>query len=163
MASAKTLEDLFLHTLQDIYHGEKQITKALPKMAKAATSPKLTEALRTHLLETEGQIERLEKVFQLMDERAKGKTCEAMKGLIKEGEEVIDEAGDGDVCDAGLIAAGQAVEHYEIARYGTLIIWAKQLGMGRAAQLLEQNLQEEKNADKLLNTIALESVNRKAA
>jgi ferritin-like metal-binding protein YciE len=163
MASAKTLEDLFLHTLQDIYHGEKQITKALPKMAKAATSPKLTEALQTHLRETEGQIERLEKVFQLMDERPKGKTCEAIKGLIKEGEEVIDDTGSGDVCDAGLIAAGQAVEHYAIARYGTLIAWAKQLGMSQAAQLLEQNLQEEKHADKLLNTIALESVNRKAA
>jgi ferritin-like metal-binding protein YciE len=163
MASAKTLQDLFLHTLQDIYHGEKQITKALPKMAKAAESPKLAEALRTHLKETEDQIQRLEQVFELIGEKAKAKPCEAIKGLVKEGDEVMEEAANGDVRDAGLIAAGQAVEHYEMARYGTLVAWAKQLGKDQAAQLLEQNLLVEKNADMLLNKLALQGVNRKAA
>jgi ferritin-like metal-binding protein YciE len=163
MASAKTLEDLFLATLKDIYHGEKQITKALPKMAKKASSPKLVEAMQQHLQETEGQIARLERVFELMGKTPRGKTCEAIEGLVAEGEEVMDEAAGGEVMDAGLIAAAQAVEHYEIARYGTLAAWARQLGMAEAAQLLEQTLQEEKNTDALLNKIALESVNKKAA
>jgi len=161
--NANNLEDLFLMTLKDIYHGEKQIIKALPKMAKHAENRELKAALEHHLKETEGQVERLERVFKLMDKPARGEACEAIEGLIEEGEEVMEKAKDPAVCDAGMIAAGQAIEHYEIARYGTLVAWATQLGMSEAARLLEQNLDQEKNADKKLNDIALNEVNRKAA
>jgi ferritin-like metal-binding protein YciE len=157
------LEDLFLMTLKDIYHGEKQIMKALPKMAKHAESSELRRALEHHLEETEGQVERLERIFALMDKPARGETCEAIQGLIEEGEEVMGKARSGAVCDAGMIAAGQAIEHYEMARYGTLIAWASELGMTEAARLLEQTLDQEKNADKKLSEIALGQVNRKAA
>jgi ferritin-like metal-binding protein YciE len=163
MTAATTLEDLFLMTLKDMYHGEKQILKALPKMAKHAESEALKEAFKHHLEETKGQVERLEKVFSLMEKPARGETCEAIRGLVEEGEEVMEKAKNGTVCDAGLIAAGQAVEHYEIARYGTLIAWAKQLGMTQAADLLEQTLAQEKKADQKLNEIAVAEVNRKAA
>lgn len=163
MASARTLQELFLSTLQDIYHGEKQILKALPKMAKHSTTPELKEAFQHHLQETEGQVERLLRVFELMDKSARGRTCEAIEGLVEEGKEVMSEAETGEVMDAGLIAAAQAVEHYEIARYGTLIAWAQELGQKEAAQLLEQTLQEEKKANDLLNKIALERVNQHAA
>ncbi len=163
MPSATTLQELFLTTLQDIYHGEKQILKALPKMAKNASSPELKQAFQHHLDQTEGQVERLQKVFELMNKAARGKTCEAIEGLVEEGKEVMSETESGEVMDAGLIAAAQAVEHYEIARYGTLKSWAQQLGMKEAAQLLEQTLQEEKQTDELLNKIAMSSVNRKAA
>jgi ferritin-like metal-binding protein YciE len=163
MASASTLQDLFLATLQDIYHGEKQILKALPKMAKNASTPELKQAFEHHYDQTEGQVERLQRVFELMNKTARGKTCEAIEGLVEEGKEVMSEAQTGEVMDAGLIAAAQAVEHYEIARYGTLRSWAQQLGMKEAAQLLEQTLQEEKQTDELLNKIAMRSVNRKAA
>jgi ferritin-like metal-binding protein YciE len=163
MATARTLQDLFLLTLQDIYHGEKQILKALPKMAKNAASPELKQAFQHHYDQTEGQVERLQRVFELMDKSARGRTCEAIEGLVEEGKEVMSEAQPGEVMDAGLIAAGQAVEHYEIARYGTLRSWAQQLGMQEAAKLLEQTLQEEKQTDELLNKIAMSSVNRKAA
>lgn len=163
MASSRTLQELFLSTLQDIYHGEKQILKALPKMANHSTTPELKQAFQHHLQETEGQVERLQKVFELMDKSVRGRTCEAIEGLVDEGKEVMSEASTGDVMDAGLIAAAQAVEHYEIARYGTLIAWAQELGMKEAAQLLQQTLQEEKNADELLNKIATERVNRQAA
>jgi ferritin-like metal-binding protein YciE len=162
MAASK-LEDLFLMTLKDIYHGEKQILKALPKMAKHAESRELKATLEHHLQETEGQVERLDRVFKLMDKPARGEACEAIEGLIEEGEEVMEKAKDAAVCDAGMIAAGQAIEHYEIARYGTLIAWAKQLGMIEAAKLLEQTLEQEKKADKKLTDIALKEVNRKAA
>jgi ferritin-like metal-binding protein YciE len=162
MAASK-LEDLFLMTLKDMYHGEKQIVRALPKMAKHAESPDLKKALEHHLEETKGQVERLERVFQMLEKPARGEKCEAVQGLIAEGEEVMEKAKTGTVCDAGLIAAGQAVEHYEIARYGTLVAWAEQLGMMDAMRLLEETLQEEKKADKKLNEIALEQVNRKAA
>jgi ferritin-like metal-binding protein YciE len=161
--TATKLEDLFLMTLKDIYHGEKQILKALPKMAKHAESSELKSALEHHLEETEGQVERLERVFKLLDRPARGEPCEAIKGLIEEGEEVMEKAKDAAVCDAGMIAAGQAIEHYEIARYGTLIAWANELGMVEAAKLLEQTLEQEKKADKKLNDIALREVNRKAA
>jgi ferritin-like metal-binding protein YciE len=163
MATARTLQELFLTTLQDIYHGEKQILKALPKMAKNASTPELKQAFQHHLDQTEGQVDRLQRVFELMDKSARGRTCEAIEGLIEEGKEVMSEAEPGQVMDAGLIAAAQAVEHYEIARYGTLRSWAQQLGMQEAAQLLEQTLQEEKQTDELLNKIAKSSVNRKAA
>jgi ferritin-like metal-binding protein YciE len=162
MASARSLQELFLSTLQDIYHGEKQILKALPKMAKNATTPELKQAFQHHHEQTEGQVERLQRVFELMNKSARGRTCEAIEGLVEEGKEVMDEAETGEVMDAGLIAAAQAVEHYEIARYGTLRAWAQQLGMQEAARLLEETLQEEKQADELLNKIALSGANRAA-
>jgi ferritin-like metal-binding protein YciE len=163
MAQAATLNDLFLTTLQDIYHGEKQVLRALPKMAKKVSNPDLRSAFERHAEETRGQIERLEQVFEMMDKRARGKTCEAVQGLIEEGKEVMEEAEPGDVMDAGVIGAAQAVEHYEIARYGTLRAWAEQLGMRDAAKLLQQTLEEEKRTDELLNEIALRTVNKKAA
>ncbi len=163
MPSASTLQELFLSTLQDIYHGEKQILRALPKMAKNASAPELKQAFQHHYDQTEGQVDRLQRVFELLNKSARGKTCEAIEGLVEEGKEVMSEAQSGEVMDAGLIAAAQAVEHYEIARYGTLRSWAQQLGMQEAAQLLDQTLQEEKQTDELLNKIAMSSVNRKAA
>jgi ferritin-like metal-binding protein YciE len=163
MAKEKTLEDLFHDTLKDIYYAERKILKALPKMAKHAESEALKEALKHHLEETKGQVERIEKVFDLMQKPARGEACEAIRGLIEEGDEVMEKAKTGTVGDAGLIAAGQAVEHYEIARYGTLVAWAKQLGMTEAADLLAQTLMQEKKADQKLNEIASKEVNRKAA
>lgn len=163
MPSASTLQELFLTHLQDIYHGEKQILKALPKMAKSATTPELKQAFEKHHDQTEGQVERLQRVFELMNKSARGKTCEAIEGLVEEGKEVMSETESGEVMDAGLIAAAQAVEHYEIARYGTLRSWAEQLGMKEAAKLLGETLAEEKQTDELLNKIAKSSVNRKAA
>lgn len=160
----KSLKDLFVTTLKDVYHAEKQILKALPKMAKNAESDELKEALEHHRKETEGQVERLEEVFKLLGMKPSAKTCEAIKGLLAEGEEVIEECEDGKVCDAGMIAAAQAVEHYEIARYGTLRAWAEELGMEDAAGLFEETLEEEKKADETLNEIALQAgVNRQAA
>ncbi len=163
MATARTLQELFLSTLQDIYHGERQILKALPKMAKNATTPELKQAFQKHRDQTEGQVERLQRVFEMMDKTARGRTCQAIEGIVEEGTEVMSEAEPGEVMDAGLIAAAQAVEHYEIARYGTLRTWAEQLGMKDAAKLLNETLQEEKMTDELLNKIALSNVNRKAA
>jgi ferritin-like metal-binding protein YciE len=162
MAATK-LEDIFLMTLKDIYHGEKQIVKALPKLAKHAESVQLKRALDHHLEETKGQVERIERVFQLLGKPARGETCEAIHGLIEEGEEILEKAENGAVCDAGMIAASQAIEHYEMARYGTLIAWARQLGMMEASKLLEETLEQEKKADATLNEIALREVNRKAA
>jgi ferritin-like metal-binding protein YciE len=159
----KNLNDLFLDTLKDIYFAERQILKALPKMAKATKSPELKQAFLTHRDETEGQIERLQQVFEIAGKRATGKTCEAIKGILEEGEEIIEEFEESDALDAGLIAAGQAVEHYEMSRYGTLKAWATQLGMKDAANLFEQTLQEEKKTDALLGKIAERSVNKKAA
>jgi ferritin-like metal-binding protein YciE len=163
MAAVKTMDDLFLHLLKDMYHAEKQVLKALPRMAKNTESPELKKAFETHLKETEGQVQRLEKVFDLMGKKAQGKPCAAMEGLVEEGKEAIDEIEDAEVLDAALLAGAQAVEHYEISRYGTLIAWAKQIGLNDAVKLLDQNLQEEKNADKLLNDLALGAVNRQAA
>ncbi len=161
--AVKTMEDLFLHGLQDVYFAEKQIVKALPKMAKAVKSDELRDAMETHLEETKGQVERLEKVFELIGESAKGTTCPAIEGLIEEGEELMSETKDKDVLSAGLLAGAQAVEHYEIARYGTLCAWARQLGHDEAAELLEETLAEEKNADRILNEIALREVNEEAS
>jgi ferritin-like metal-binding protein YciE len=159
----KTMNDLFLHVLKDIYYAEKQILKALPKMEKAAGTPELKKALEHHRQETEGQVERLEQVFSEIDKPARGEKCEAIMGILSEGEDVIKKGDEPAVVDAGLIAAAQAVEHYEIARYGTLIAWAEQLGLSDCAALLKQTLEQEKAADKTLTQIAEASVNRKAA
>lgn len=163
MAKDKDLNDLFLDTLKDIYFAEKQILKALPKMAKAATSDKLRAAFEKHRDETEGQVDRLEKVFGLLGKPARGKTCDAIMGLLDEGKEIMDEYKGTDALDAGLLAAAQAVEHYEISRYGTLKQWATQLGMKDAVKLLDQTLQQEKKTDVSLTTLAEASVNIAAA
>jgi ferritin-like metal-binding protein YciE len=159
-----TLDDLFLTTLKDIYFAERQILKALPKMAKAAQSTELKQAFIHHREETEGQVENLQKVFEALGQRAQGKTCEAIQGLIEETEELLDEAKQADpVRDAGLIACGQAVEHYEMARYGALIAWAKAGGKNDIVRLLQTNLDQEKRADALLNQVANKDVNERAA
>lgn len=162
MPQAKNLQDLFLLQLKDIYHGEKQILKALPKMARQAASPELKQAFERHREETQHQVERLERVFEMMQKPARGQTCEAIEGLIAEGQEVMEEADEQNVRDAGMIAAGQAIEHYEIARYGTLCAWAKQLGMDDAVGLLQQTLDEEKKTDELLNKLSM-AINKQAA
>jgi len=159
----KTMEEMFNALLQDVYYAEKQLTKALPKMAKEADNAKLKKAFADHLKETEGHVERLEKAFEMIGKTAKGKKCPAILGIIEEGKEVIDEVDDENVLDAGLIGAGQAAEHYEIARYGTLIAWAKQIGKPQIARLLHETLEEEKHADELLTQIAEEGVNAQAA
>ena len=159
----KTMEELFHALLQDVYYAEKQLIKALPKMAKEADNDELKQAFTTHLKETEGHVERLEEVFKMIGKPAKGKKCDAILGIIAEGKDVIDDVDDEQVLDAGLIAAGQAAEHYEIARYGTLCAWAKFTGKPQAARLLHETLEEEKHADELLNKIAERAVNRQAA
>ena len=160
--SVKTMDDLFVATLKDIYYAEKQILKALPGMVKKANGPELKKALETHRQETEGQVERLDQVFKLLNEPARGKKCEAIEGIIAEAKEHMEEIENNQVLDAGMISSAQAVEHYEICRYGTLIEWAKDLGKSDAIKLLQQNLDEEKNADKLLSQIAKSSSNRRA-
>ena len=159
----KTMDDLFLHVVQDIYYAENQIMKALPDMIEKATNRELTTALRSHLGETEKQVQRLEQVFQLLGQEPKGTTCPAIDGIIKEAEEIAGEIDDKSVLDAGIIAAAQAVEHYEITRYGTLVAWAEELGRNDVAKLLGTTLKEEKSADKKLSGIAEKKVNLKAA
>jgi ferritin-like metal-binding protein YciE len=159
----KHLNDLFLDTLKDIYFAEKQILKALPKMAKAAHSDKLRAAFEKHHGETEGQVERLEQIFELIDKPARGKACEAIQGILDEGKEVMEEYKGSEALDAGMLAAAQAVEHYEISRYGTLKQWANQLGMKDAVRLLDQTLQEEKKTDESLTSLAQAAVNMAAA
>ncbi len=161
--SPKGLNDLFFETVKDIYFAEKQILKALPKMAKAAQEPELKKAFETHRDQTEGHVERLDRIFEMMNRPARGKTCVAIIGIIDEGKEVIEEFGGTPTVDAGLIAGAQAVEHYEISRYGTLIAWANQLGMSEAAKLLEQTLEEERETDELLTSLASDKVNLRAA
>lgn len=158
----KGLEDLFYDTLKDVYFAERQILKNLPKMAKVAKSEELRNAFLTHREETEGQIDRLQQVFEIFGRRASGKTCEAIKGILEEGEEIIEEYEGSPALDAGLLAAGQAVEHYEISRYGTLKTWAGQLGLKKAVSLLDQTLQEEKKTDALLTKLAGATVNPEA-
>jgi ferritin-like metal-binding protein YciE len=158
-----TMDDLFVHTLQDIYYAENQILKALPKMIDKASSPQLKQAFQSHLNETEEHVRRLERVFQMRGEKAQGVDCEAIDGIIKETEHVIGNIADKNVLDAAMTAAAQAVEHYEITRYGTLIAWAKELGRNDMANLLHQTLGEEKAADEKLTRIGEERVNRKAA
>jgi ferritin-like metal-binding protein YciE len=162
-SSIKTLDDLFVHTLQDIYYAENQITKALPTMIKKATDPQLKQGFETHLRETEGQIKRLEQVFKMHGQSAKGVDCPAIDGIIKEANEVASDVADKEVLDAALLASAQAVEHYEITRYGTLIAWAKQLGRSDCASVLQQNLDEEKATDAKLTAMAERKVNLKAA
>jgi ferritin-like metal-binding protein YciE len=157
------LEDLFSETLKDIYFAEKQILRALPKMAKEAVSPELKQAFETHRDQTEGHVDRLNQIFERMGRAARGKTCEAILGIIDEAKEIMEDFKGAEALDAGLAASAQAVEHYEIARYGTLKTWAKDLGMAEAAKLLDATLQEEIAADKLLTKLATSSVNRKAA
>ena len=159
----KSLDDLFVHTLRDIYYAEKQITKALPEMIEKATDPQLKQGFQKHLKETEGHIKRLEDVFELHGVKAKAVNCPAIDGIIKETNEIAGDIDDKQVLDAALIAAAQAVEHYEITRYGTLVAWATQLGRSDCASLLQKNLDEEKAADQKLTAIAEKSVNRKAA
>ena len=161
MAKDKTLEDLFLDTLKDIYYAEKRILKTLPKMAKGAESPKLKKAFEKHLAQTEGQVERLEKVFEIIGQPARAKRCDAIEGIIAEGENIMKEFKGTPALDAGLISSAQAVEHYEITRYGTLRRWAEMLGRRNAAALLDRTLKEESQTDELLNQIA-EQANRSA-
>lgn len=162
MAQQKTMDDLFLHFLQDIYYAERQLLKALPKMAKAAQTPALKQAFLTHREQTQHQVERLQQVFESIGKSARGITCEALNGLVEEAQEVMDDFAEGPARDAGLLAGGQAVEHYEIARYGTLVAWAKTLGNTQAAQLLQETLNEEKETDALLTKLANENLNPKA-
>ena len=162
----KDLNELFLDTLKDIYYAEKQILKALPKMAKAANSDKLRAAFEKHHDETEGQVERLEKIFELLGKAARGKKCDAIEGILDEGKEIMEDYADTPALDAGLLAAAQAVEHYEISRYGTLRTWAQELGLKDAVKLLEETLAEESKTDETLTGLAKTAVNsaaRKAA
>jgi ferritin-like metal-binding protein YciE len=159
----KSMDDLFLHVLQDIYYAEQQIVKALPKMIDKATNRELTAAIRAHLEETEGQISRLEQAFELLGKEPKGTSCPSIDGILKEAEEIAGEVADKKVLDAALLAAAQAVEHYEITRYGTLIAWAEELDKAPIAKLLMTTLNQEKAADKKLTGIAEKKVNLKAA
>ena len=163
MAEAGTLRDAFLDELRDAYDAEKQLTKALPKMAKAASSPKLRAAFEEHLEETRGQVDRLEQIFQNLDEKVRGKHCDGIAGIIEEGKSVMEEDFDEATMDACLIAGGQRAEHYEMAAYGTLIAWAKALGHMDAVDLLQQTLDEEKTADEKLTALAEGGINQGAA
>ena len=156
-------DDLFLHQLQDIYYAENQITKALPTMIEKATHPQLKKGFQTHLRETEGQIKRLDQVFKMLGKSPKGVDCPAIDGIIEEADEVAGEVAEKNVLDAALIASAQAVEHYEMSRYGTLIAWAKLLGRDDAASLLQQTLKEEEATDKKLTALAESTVNARAA
>ena len=158
-----SLDDLFVHTLQDIYYAEQQIAKNLPTMIDKASDPQLKEAFQTHLAETQNQIKRLEQVFQMHGQQAKAVDCPAIDGIIKEANQLSGEIGDKEVLDAALLASAQAVEHYEITRYGTLIAWARQLGRPDCASVLQQNLDEEYATDKKLTAMAEAKVNAKAA
>jgi ferritin-like metal-binding protein YciE len=157
-----TMDDLLLHELKDLYSAEKQLIKALPKMAKAASSQELAELIQAHLQETQQQVERLEQVFEILGKGNRGSGCKAMEGLIEEGADIIEEDGDPAVKDAALIAAAQRVEHYEIAGYGAARTFAQQLGLNEIADLLQQTLDEEHAADDKLNNLALSSVNEEA-
>lgn len=162
MTSDMTLSDLFHETLKDIYFAEKNILKALPKMAEAAHSKELRMAFEKHAEQTMHHVERLEQIFQMIGKSPQGKTCEAIQGLISEGEEIIEEFDDTPALDAGLISSGQAVEHYEIARYGTLKAWASELGHDDAVDLLDETLQEEIETDKILTDLAEDIINEAA-
>lgn len=159
----KTFDDLFMHTLQDIYYAENRITQALPKMIEKATDPQLKQGFQTHLGETRNQIKRLDQVFQMLGKSPKGVNCPAIDGILKEADEIAGEVASKDVLDAALIASAQAVEHYEMTRYGTLIAWAKQLSREDCAAVLKQTLSEEEATDKKLTSMAESKVNRRAA
>ena len=162
MADTATLHDALIDELRDMYDAEKQLTKALPKLAKASTSPELRQAFEQHLEETEGHVERLEGVFESLDEDVKGKHCDGIAGIIEEGKAILEEEFEGSTMDACLIAAGQRAEHYEMAVYGTLVTWARMMGHDEAADLLQQNLDEEKAADKKLSSLAEGGINQEA-
>ncbi|GBD49731.1 YciE/YciF ferroxidase family protein [Methylopila sp. Yamaguchi] len=155
----KGLEKLFHETLKDIYYAERQILKALPKLARGAQAPQLKAAFEKHKEETQGQIERLQQVFEIIGKPARGKTCDAIEGIISEGEEILDEFKGDPALDAGLVAAAQAVEHYEIARYGTLKTWAEQLGLSEAVKLFDETLSEEKKTDADLTKLGVSAAN----
>jgi ferritin-like metal-binding protein YciE len=163
MAATSTLHDAFVDELRDTYDAEKQLTKALPKMAKAASSDQLRAAFESHLKETQGHVERLERVFETLDEKARGKHCDGIAGIIEEGKSIMGEDFEDATMDACLIAAGQRAEHYEMAAYGTLVAWARDMGHSDAARLLQQNLDEEKAADKKLTALAEGGINQDAA
>lgn len=163
MAEAPTLHDAFLDELRDTYDAEKQLTKALPKLAKASSNPELRQAFESHLEETRGQIERLEQVFESLDEKVRGKHCDGIAGIIEEGKSIMEEDFDETTMDACLVAAGQRAEHYEMAAYGTLVAWAQALGHADAADLLQQTLDEEKAADETLSGLAEGGINQSAA
>ena len=163
MAENGTLHDAFIDELRDAYDAEKQLTKALPKLAKAASSPELRAAFEAHLEETRGQVSRLEEVFATLDEKVRGKHCDGIEGIIEEGKSVMEEDFDDTTMDACLIAAGQRAEHYEMAAYGTLVAWARVMGHTEAASLLQETLNEEKAADKKLSSLAESGINREAA
>ena len=163
MAEAGTLHDAFIDELRDAYDAEKQLIKALPKMAKAASSPDLRKAFEVHLEETRGQIERLERVFAGLDEKVRGKHCDGIAGIIDEGKSVMEEDFDDATMDACLIAGGQRAEHYEMAAYGTLVAWARAMGHAAAADLLQETLDEEKAADAKLSSLAEQGINQEAA
>src|SRR5688500_7437296 len=163
MAQAGTLHEAFMDELRDVYDAEKQLTKALPKLAKASTNPELRTAFEKHLEETRGQIERLEEVFGSLDEKVRGKHCDGIAGIIDEGKTIMEEDFDEATMDACLIAAGQRAEHYEMAAYGTLVAWARAMGHDDAADLLQQTLDEEKAADKKLSVLAEGGINKGAA
>ena len=159
----KDLKALFLHQLKDTYFAENAILKALPQMAEAAESEELRGAFAVHLKETEGQVRRLEQIFEMVGAKPEGIACKAIQGIIEEGQEILQAFEDGEALDAGLIAAAQAVEHYEIARYGTLLAWAKQLGLSEAEGLIEETLVEEENTDQVLSELAEDAINPAAA
>ena len=159
----KTMDELFVHTLRDIYYAENQILKALPDMIEKATDPQLKQSFQAHLAETKGHVKRVEEVFKMHGVEAKGVDCPAIDGIIDEADEIAGEVEDKKVLDAALIAAAQAVEHYEITRYGTLIAWAQQLGRDDCAAILEETLDEEKAADEKLTTLAERGINAEAA
>jgi ferritin-like metal-binding protein YciE len=159
----ETLRDLFLNELRDMYHAEKQLVRALPRMAKAADSVELRQAIEKHLGETENQVVRLERVFQSLGQAARGKRCQGMEGIVEEGKEMLEEEGQEPVIDAAIIAAAQKVEHYEIASYGCLITYADLLGENESSRLLKQNLAEEEATDKALTELAQRSINQAAA
>jgi ferritin-like metal-binding protein YciE len=163
MAKAGTLHDAFIDELRDTYDAEKQLVKALPKLARAASSPDLRTAFESHLEETRGQVERLEQVFASLDEKVRGKHCDGIAGIIEEGKSIMEEDFDDATMDACLIAAGQRAEHYEMAAYGTLVAWARAMGHAEAADLLQETLDEEKAADEKLSSLAEGGINQEAA
>lgn len=160
--AVQTLQDLFIETLKDLYYVEKTLVKSLPNLARKASSPDLQAAIESHIVETEAQVGRIEQIFELLGERAAAKKCEALEGLLKEAEEVTQEITDRQTLDAAIISSAQTVEHYEIARYGTLACWAAEIGQAEIAELLEQTLDEERAADDKLSMLAENSVNQRA-
>ena len=160
--ATKTMQDLLIEELRDIYHAEKQLTRALPKLAKAASNEKLKQAFQQHLEETRGQLERLEQVFEKLDTRTRGKHCHAMEGLVEEAKEIMEQGLPPELLDAALVVAAQKVEHYEIASYGSLVAYAQAAGLKEVADLLSQTLSEEKETDQKLNQLAISEINQRA-